>query len=153
MRAIVGLLGLVPACYLAFVGILWVQNIFLWVNLVRHFFSWVFCGANVFFLVDISWAKNFYQGYFLVRSELSLAEKFGIFSCWPHEKRWHRMIYVHKILEMVEKIFTFRSISLYRKRSLYLLFSLLTLVSLHLLCSFHIQIGMTLKLWSDLNLG
>ena len=64
--ATVGLVGLLPRCYCAFVGpkcflvgISWVQN----------FFSWVFSGSNIFscgyfvgpkfFHVYVSWVQNF----------------------------------------------------------------------------------------------
>ena len=62
-------MGFVPSCHRAFMGISCVQNLF----------SWIFC-----------WSKIFSCGYF-ERPKFSLVGIF-IFTCWPHEKKWHRNI-------------------------------------------------------------
>ena len=54
-RAIVGLVGLVPSCYRAFVGNSWVQNFFSWVFRGSKSFSRRYLVDLKFFLVGISW--------------------------------------------------------------------------------------------------
>ena len=106
------LVGLVSSCYRAFVGISWVQI----------FFSWVFRGSKIFsrgyfldpkfFLVGISWVQNFFswafcgsnifsRGYF-VGPKFSVVGNFVIFSCWPHEKKWHRNISQTRVLFQID---------------------------------------------------
>ena len=63
-RAIVGLVGLVPSCYRAFVGISWAQYFFLRVFRGSQVFC---CGYFVgprFFLVGISWVQDFFSWVF-----------------------------------------------------------------------------------------
>ena len=67
-----------------------------------------FVGLN-FFLVVISWVQKFFSSvirgsktfcrryfvdpkFFLVRWKFYLLVNFVIFSCWLHEKKWHRNI-------------------------------------------------------------
>ena len=68
-------MGLVPSYHRIFVGILLVQNFFLWVFLGSKMFSCeYFVGPNIFshryfvgpkcFLVDILWVQNFFSWVF-----------------------------------------------------------------------------------------
>ena len=101
-RATVVLVGLVPSCHQAFVGVSWVQNFFSWVfrrfklfsrgyfvglNVfhvgvlcVQFFFTWVFRGSKVF------------SSRYFVGSKFPFVGNFVIFSFWAHEKNWHRNI-------------------------------------------------------------
>ena len=79
--AIVGLGGLVPLRHRDFVGISWVPN----------FFSLVFRGSQIF-PRGISWVQSFFSWVFRGSKISSRVENFVNFSCWPHEKRWHRNI-------------------------------------------------------------
>ena len=61
-----GLVGLVSLCHRAFVdpknffvGILWVQNIFLWVFCEFHIFSCEYFVGPIFFLMGILWVQDF----------------------------------------------------------------------------------------------
>ena len=84
--AIVGLLGLVPSCNRAFVGILWVQ----------FFFSWVFRGFKIFscgyfvglkvFLVSISWVWNFFSRVFRGSKIFLVGPKFFLVSIFVGPK-------------------------------------------------------------------
>ena len=78
-RSIVGLVGLVPSCHCAFLGISWVQNFFPWVFrgskifsrryfVGPKFFSRGYFVGLKFFLLDVSWVQNFLVGpkFFLV---------------------------------------------------------------------------------------
>ena len=106
--AIVGLLGIVPSCYHAFVGISWVQCFFLVGSLwVQSFFWWVFRGSKVFFhgyfvapnvfLLVISRLQNFFSwifhgsnffscGYFVGPIFLLVAnfviQRFAVMAAW-----------------------------------------------------------------------
>ena len=96
LHVILGLMCLVPSCHHVFVGIFWVQ---------KYFFSWLLMEPK--FLSSIYWSPHFFwlvfhgskiltRGYFggpnffVVGLKFSLVCNFVIFSCWPHEKNWHR---------------------------------------------------------------
>ena len=52
-RAILSLVGVVPSCHRAFVGISWFPRCFLvGISLVQKLFSWVFCGSNSFLVAN-----------------------------------------------------------------------------------------------------
>ena len=83
-RAIGGLVGLVPSCNRAFVGISWDQNIFLVGTRWSETFSrGYFVGQN-FFLKSILWAQFFPYRWF---------RDSNILGCWLHEQEWQKQKY------------------------------------------------------------
>ena len=65
LHAIVGLLGLVPLCHHAFIGISWVQNILLWVFCGFKIFSCGYFLSPKFYLLGILWVQDFSCWYFV----------------------------------------------------------------------------------------
>ena len=61
-RAVVGLVGLVPSCHCAFVGVSWVQDFSRGYFVGLKFFLVVISWVQSFFLVVISWVQNFLLG-------------------------------------------------------------------------------------------
>ena len=70
-----GLVGLVQSYHHAFLGISWVRTFFLLgIPWVPNFYSWVFCGTEMFsygyfvganvFLVGVSWLQNCFSQSF-----------------------------------------------------------------------------------------
>ena len=90
LRAIVGLVGLMPPCHRVFLCISWVQNIFSWVfyrfkifchgnfvglrgffvgiSRVAYFFLWMFCGSKIFSRGSQVFSRWYFMGlnFFLV---------------------------------------------------------------------------------------
>ena len=67
-RAIVVLMGLMPSCHRAFVGISWVWNFFSWIFRGSKIFSRGFFVGLKFFLVGTSSVQNFPRGYLWVQN-------------------------------------------------------------------------------------
>ena len=89
--AVVGLVGLVPWCLPAFVGIFWVQKFLWWVfrrskvfchgYFVGRNFLMGICWVRIFFLWVLRWS-NFFSG--------GLFRELKIFICWLHEEEWYK---------------------------------------------------------------
>ena len=71
------------------------KNIFSWLLMEPKFLS-KFLSFSHFFWLVFRGSKILTRGYFggsnffLVGLKFSLVCNFVIFSCWPHEKNWHR---------------------------------------------------------------
>ena len=88
-RTVVGFVGLVLLCHLAFVVISWVQKFFSWISRGSKIFSRGYFMGPKSFPVGISWVQNFFwwifRGFkiFLVGNYVILREK--IYRIKSHE--------------------------------------------------------------------